>query len=334
MTTLSPAIRTRHPRLRSGRRAGGGPRGRTGRAGRGRARGGPGSRRRRRPRRRGPARVSRGRMRDRDQRPDPSRAARAPAAAAARVAGEGAGVPDEEILFVIATGTHAPMSAAQFGEVVPPEILARFRVISHDARDEAGLVRRGETPRGTPVWVNRDVCGVRTAGGGRRDRAAPVRGLLGRREERRHRPRRVCDHQAQPLDDVAAARRDRPVQRQPVPAGHRGHRRAHRHSPGAQRHPRRQQADHPGAGRPAGRRDAPGDPAGAPDQSGRGGRALRPDDRVAGRASEGRQPLPGPEGARACGAGDQARRHGAAGGGLSGRHGQRGVRARGWRIRR
>ena len=67
-----------------------------------------------------------------------------------------AGVPDGEILFVIATGTHAPMRAAQFGEVVPPEILARFPVISHDARDETGLVSLGETTRGTPVWVNRD----------------------------------------------------------------------------------------------------------------------------------------------------------------------------------
>jgi nickel-dependent lactate racemase len=67
-----------------------------------------------------------------------------------------AGVPDEDILFVIATGTHVPMSAAQLGEVVPPEILARFRVTSHDARDQAGLVHLGETPRGTPVWVHRD----------------------------------------------------------------------------------------------------------------------------------------------------------------------------------
>jgi nickel-dependent lactate racemase len=78
-----------------------------------------------------------------------------------------AGVPDQDILFVIATGTHAPMSAAQFGEVVPPEILARVRVISHDARDQAGLVHLGETPRGTPVWVNREyaACALRVVVG-------------------------------------------------------------------------------------------------------------------------------------------------------------------------
>jgi len=69
-----------------------------------------------------------------------------------------AGVPDGEILFVIATGTHAPMSATQFGEVVPPEVLARYRVVSHDARDETGLASLGETTRGTPVLVNREFC--------------------------------------------------------------------------------------------------------------------------------------------------------------------------------
>ncbi|MEI6668448.1 MAG: nickel-dependent lactate racemase [Acidobacteriota bacterium] len=69
-----------------------------------------------------------------------------------------AGVPDDEIVFVIATGTHAPMPAAQFGDVVPPAILSRYRVISHDARDAAGLVSLGDTPRGTPVVANREFC--------------------------------------------------------------------------------------------------------------------------------------------------------------------------------
>ncbi|MCK7482186.1 MAG: hypothetical protein M0C28_37310 [Candidatus Moduliflexus flocculans] len=45
--------------------------------------------------------------------------------------------------------------------------------------------------------------------------------------------------------------RDRPLRRQPLPAGHRGDRRAHRRAPGAQRHPRRRQAPRPRAGRPA-----------------------------------------------------------------------------------
>ena len=66
-----------------------------------------------------------------------------------------AGVPAADVLFVIATGTHPAMAESQFGQVVPPDILGRYRVISHDAHDEAGLAFLGETSRGTPVWTNR-----------------------------------------------------------------------------------------------------------------------------------------------------------------------------------
>jgi nickel-dependent lactate racemase len=47
------------------------------------------------------------------------------------------------------------MRPDEFPLVVPPEILARYRVVSHDCDDEAGLIGLGETSRGTPVWVNR-----------------------------------------------------------------------------------------------------------------------------------------------------------------------------------
>ena len=69
---------------------------------------------------------------------------------------ERAGFRPDDVLFIIATGTHAATPPAQFGDTVPAGILGRYRVISHDARDEAGLVHLGETSRGTPVWVNRD----------------------------------------------------------------------------------------------------------------------------------------------------------------------------------
>lgn len=67
-----------------------------------------------------------------------------------------AGVAPDDVLFVIATGTHPATPPAQFGETVPPDILRRYRVVSHDAHDEAGLAFLGETTRGTPVWVNRE----------------------------------------------------------------------------------------------------------------------------------------------------------------------------------
>jgi nickel-dependent lactate racemase len=65
-----------------------------------------------------------------------------------------AGIADDAITFVVAVGGHAPMVASEFAEVLPPEVLDRYRVVSHDARSE-DLVVLGETSRGTPVHVNR-----------------------------------------------------------------------------------------------------------------------------------------------------------------------------------
>jgi nickel-dependent lactate racemase len=69
---------------------------------------------------------------------------------------ERAGVPAADVLFIIATGTHPATPEAQFGETVPPDILARCRVASHDAHDEAGLAHLGTTSRGTPILINRE----------------------------------------------------------------------------------------------------------------------------------------------------------------------------------
>jgi len=64
------------------------------------------------------------------------------------------GLPPGAITFVIATGLHAPMKEAEFAEVLPADIVGRYRVVSHDAaaRD---LVAFGLTRRGTPVQINR-----------------------------------------------------------------------------------------------------------------------------------------------------------------------------------
>ncbi len=63
-------------------------------------------------------------------------------------------IPDAAITFFIAVGGHPPMTPDEFPAVIPPEILSRFRVVSHDSeRDD--LVFLGDTTRGTPVWVNR-----------------------------------------------------------------------------------------------------------------------------------------------------------------------------------
>ncbi len=65
------------------------------------------------------------------------------------------GLPRAAITFVIATGTHAPMPPEEFAQVLPPELAAAYRVVSHDCDDEASLVDLGVTERGSQVQVNR-----------------------------------------------------------------------------------------------------------------------------------------------------------------------------------
>ncbi len=65
------------------------------------------------------------------------------------------GLRPEAITLLIANGTHAPMTPDEFPQVLPPDLLARHPVISHDCDDDAALAYLGETPRGTPVWINR-----------------------------------------------------------------------------------------------------------------------------------------------------------------------------------
>jgi len=68
---------------------------------------------------------------------------------------EALGIPDGAITFYIATGTHTPMPPEEFGRVLPQDILARYRVVSHDCDDASNLVHLGATRRGTDIWVNK-----------------------------------------------------------------------------------------------------------------------------------------------------------------------------------
>lgn len=68
---------------------------------------------------------------------------------------EGLGFAPADITLLIATGTHAPMRPDEFPQVIPPDVLARYPVISHDCDDAANLIYLGQTSRATPVWANR-----------------------------------------------------------------------------------------------------------------------------------------------------------------------------------
>jgi nickel-dependent lactate racemase len=60
----------------------------------------------------------------------------------------------EDVVVLIATGTHTPSTDEQRREMLGDEILARWRVADHDARDQSSL-RNVWSIDGTPVWLNR-----------------------------------------------------------------------------------------------------------------------------------------------------------------------------------
>ncbi len=67
-----------------------------------------------------------------------------------------AGVPREGITVLVATGLHRPNLGDELAELVgDPRVLSTVRVVNHDARDDAGHVDLGRTPRGTPVKLDR-----------------------------------------------------------------------------------------------------------------------------------------------------------------------------------
>ena len=67
-----------------------------------------------------------------------------------------AGVRDEDVLFIIATGTHPAMPPQEYASILPRDILETYRVVCHDAANEAKLTHLGETSRGTPIFINSD----------------------------------------------------------------------------------------------------------------------------------------------------------------------------------
>jgi nickel-dependent lactate racemase len=68
---------------------------------------------------------------------------------------EALGLPPEAIRLLVATGTHPPIGAEEFNQILPAEIIQRYPVVSHHAEDLENLAYLGTTEQGTPVWINR-----------------------------------------------------------------------------------------------------------------------------------------------------------------------------------
>lgn len=65
------------------------------------------------------------------------------------------GIHDERITILVATGTHTPLTDMEIRNLLPEDIVERYRVETHDCDNAGALISLGTTRRGTPVWVNR-----------------------------------------------------------------------------------------------------------------------------------------------------------------------------------
>jgi nickel-dependent lactate racemase len=68
-----------------------------------------------------------------------------------------AGLKDENIEFIMALGTHRPMSSQEMTAKLGSEVTDRFEVHNHRWDDLDSLDLIGDTEQGVPVWINKKV---------------------------------------------------------------------------------------------------------------------------------------------------------------------------------
>jgi nickel-dependent lactate racemase len=66
----------------------------------------------------------------------------------------GAGLEQENILVLVATGAHRISTRDEIIELVGAEIAANYRIENHDAHDRAAHQYLGSSPRGVPLWID------------------------------------------------------------------------------------------------------------------------------------------------------------------------------------
>ncbi|HIE69372.1 MAG TPA: DUF2088 domain-containing protein, partial [Planctomycetes bacterium] len=64
-------------------------------------------------------------------------------------------VPREHITLLNQTGTHRVNTQAELDQMLTPEVVANYRVVNHDCKNDADLVQLGETRDGAPALLNR-----------------------------------------------------------------------------------------------------------------------------------------------------------------------------------
>ena len=64
-------------------------------------------------------------------------------------------VPDNQITLLNGVGLHRPNTPEELDRMLGPAVARRYRVVNHDALDEAGLVFLGNSRFGGEIWLNR-----------------------------------------------------------------------------------------------------------------------------------------------------------------------------------
>ncbi|MCL5105350.1 MAG: nickel-dependent lactate racemase [Armatimonadetes bacterium] len=67
------------------------------------------------------------------------------------------GIADDEIEFMMALGTHRPMTEFEMRAKVGDEVFERYRVYNHAWDDPDALEFMGKTDQGVEVWINKKV---------------------------------------------------------------------------------------------------------------------------------------------------------------------------------
>ncbi len=65
-------------------------------------------------------------------------------------------IPDEQILFFNATGTHRPNTEAELRQMLGDEVLSRYRIIQNDAKDRSSHKSAGATKSGNEIWLHKE----------------------------------------------------------------------------------------------------------------------------------------------------------------------------------
>ncbi len=64
-------------------------------------------------------------------------------------------VPARQIVILNGTGSHRANTGAELTRMLGPDVVARYRVVNHDAFDSSTLVRVGRTSYGGEIWLDR-----------------------------------------------------------------------------------------------------------------------------------------------------------------------------------